>query len=115
MDINKKYLRNFLQDDIINMGFDEDSIDMAIEAFVESFEESFPELINAINSGDMENIRFHAHSLKGTFSNFQNTEFQQISEKFKEIEYAAKESKPIQYINEKFEAIKDSLALWLNI
>jgi hypothetical protein len=115
MDIDKNYLRNFLHDDIINMGFDEDSIDMAIDAFIESVEEAMPPLQDSIDSSDMENIRFYAHALKGTFANFENSLFKDISDKFKDIEFAAKENRDIDYIKERFNDVLNNSSNWLKI
>ncbi len=115
MEINKNFLKDFLHDDIINLGFDEDSIDIALEAFYESFENSFPSLLSSINSKRMEDIQFHAHALKGTFYNFQNEQFKEMSELFKNIEFAAKENKNFSTIQENFDKIKELSKNWLKI
>ena len=113
MEIKKNYLRNFLHDDIINMGFDEDSIDMAIDAFSESMYDSMPMLITALQNNNYEDIRFHAHTLKGTFANFINEKFQELASLFKKIEDSAKNGEDISSINNDFQQIKNITKEWI--
>ncbi len=115
MNIDKNYLHDFLHDDILNMGFDEETVDVALDAFIESTEESLPKLVTAIKEENMEDIRFHAHTLKGTYANFDNENFKELSELFKEIEFAAKDKKDMESIKEYFEKIKNLTLDWLKL
>ncbi len=115
MEINIDYLRENLKNDLLNMGFDEDSLDIGLDAFYESINDSLPCLIDALNKEDFEQIRFYSHALKGTFANFENEQFKSLSELFKKIEFEAKGSQSIEMIKNYFENVKDLSSDWLKI
>jgi HPt (histidine-containing phosphotransfer) domain-containing protein len=115
METEKNYLRNFLHDDILELGFDENTVDIALDAFIESMETSMPQLLEAIKNNDNENIRFHAHTLKGTFANFKNETFRNIADLFKKMEEDAKNNTGSEHINETLAQIKKLSEKWLKI
>ncbi len=115
MQIDSIYLKKFIENDLLSLGFDKDSLEVGIEAFIESLNDSFPNLVKAIEEKDYENIKFFAHSLKGTFGNFENNTFIQISELLKKIESLAKESKNFELIIDYFKQIKSLSKDWLII
>jgi HPt (histidine-containing phosphotransfer) domain-containing protein len=113
MEIDTSYLKEKLKDDFINLGFDEDSLDIGLDTFIESFYDSYPNLVSSIEQEDYENIRFHAHTLKGTFANFENNEFKNLSELFKKIEFMAKDKKDLEQIKILLEQVKKLSKNWL--
>ena len=63
-------------------------------SFLQSLEESFANIQQAIEAGDHEAVRLHAHTLKGTASNVGGEKLQQASA---QLEHAAKDEEAIRY------------------
>ena len=74
--------------------FDLEDVEMLMGVFIESAEESLKVLEIAIADKDYESIFTSAHSIKGSSANLKLIEIYELS---KEIEFSAKELKPIDY------------------
>lgn len=67
----------------------DDILAEVITSYIDDTQTVFDQLIDAIKSRDLENIRFHAHTLKGTAANIGAPSF---SDHAKQIEFAAKDN-----------------------
>jgi|GEM_PF-6136655 len=112
---NKDYLKNFLHDEIISLGFDEDSVDNAIDALCESVDESYPKFVEGLNEKDRFKTKFAAHSLKGTFGNFNNKDFAQLTKLFKEIELTLHNDEHFPNIDALFSEVKEIISKWSSL
>ncbi len=68
--------------------FDKEIIVEIIDLFIEEFDERMMNLKSNIEASDMEQLAFHAHSLKGVISNFVAEEPRELA---KTLEEKAKE------------------------
>ncbi len=67
----------------------DDILAEVITSYIDDTQTVFNQLVDAIESRDLENIRFHAHTLKGTAANIGAPSF---SDHAKQIEFAVKDN-----------------------
>jgi len=80
---------------------------MLIGSFLDESKTIMADLKNAIENSDFENMRIHAHSIKGSAGNLK---FDDIYNMAREMEFAAADSKSDFEYTLYFDAIKASIA-----
>ena len=94
----------------VQLGFETEEVAMLLEMFLESAQSSLEELKEAIDTQDMDAIRTHAHSIKGSATNLT---LDSIYLQAKQIEDAARAGESISYENafEKLSTMIDTITI----